>query len=496
MIGFGGNYGYGSYGNGSITGWENSYYGGYMRLIRDYPYVRIPNSIDHEEGEVKSKLPWFESSKLRQMFLNLVKKHGYSDVLLDAKNSKVVTKTKYNYLTFTNDTEEVIEITAKPEDIEYVRAKICKKEPELGPLFEHFKDCLSNSKFSVTIPPKDEDQQCQGGGESGDEGDGEDTQQQQQPQQSQQPYSVDENGNLDFESKEKMKEFLDKIQNQANEEMENVSDEQYKGGWSNLIDGEYETIFKEIKRRKNPYKITDLISRGAQRLDRLLDITFDYDKDIVKSLRLGKLDLSKIAEVPAGNLSVYQREMENQSTKPFSVCLLVDESGSMYGGEMTMAKNVTKMIHLSLSNVLPPDKLFIYGHTTNWDNNVGEHAEVRTYQSPYTRDFEYRIDSMHADSGNLDTQVIEKVHEKIRSFTDDRIIMLVISDGQPCDYDPEKHKQICERAKRDDFIIGGIFIYYPGIEDMYNYNVQIHDLKKGPEKVSQLLNKIVKTEFQ
>ena len=215
MIGFGGNYGYGSYGNRSITGWESSYYGGYLRLIRDYPYVRIPNSIDHKEGEVKSSLPWFESNKLRQMFLNLVKKHGYSDVLLDAKNSKVVTKTKYNRLTFTNDTEEVIEITAKPEDINYVCAKICDREPELGPLFKHFKDCLRNSKFSVTIPPKDE--KPQGGKESG-RGNGVTT----ITTQSKQPYSVDENGNLDFKSKKKMKEFLEKIQSQVAEEMENV----------------------------------------------------------------------------------------------------------------------------------------------------------------------------------------------------------------------------------------------------------------------------------
>ncbi len=462
MIGFRGNYGYGSYGNRSITEWENSYYGGYLRLIRDYPYVKIPNSIDHKEGEVKSRLPWFESNKLRQMFLNLVKKHEYSDVLLDAKNSKVVTKTKYNYLTFTNDTEEVIEITAKPEDINYVCAKICDKEPELSPLFKHFKDCLLNSKFSVTIPPKDEKQ----------------------------PYSVDENGNLDFESKEEMKEFLEKIQSQAVEEMENVSDQQLQGGgWSNISGGS-DTRFKEVRKGVKPYEITGLVSKGAQRLDRLLDITFDYDKDIVKSLRLGKLDLSKIAEVPAGNLSVYQREMENQSTKPFSVCLLVDQSGSMHGDEIRMARNITKMIHLCLSNILPPDKLFIYGH-----NTCGG-ALIHTYQTPYTRDFEYRIDNMKSGGANLDTQVIEKVHEKVRSFTDDKIIMLIISDGQTFSYEPEKHKQVCERAKRDDFIIGGIFIYYPGIEDMYNYNVQIHDLKKGPEKVSQLLNKIVKTEFQ
>ena len=500
MIGYKGyGYGYGSRG-GSMTGWETSYYGGYVRLITDYPYVTVPNSIEHSEGtEHRSQLPWYQSNKLRQMFLNLTKKHGYSDTLLNAENSKFITKTKYNYLTFKNETEDFIEIVAQPEDIEYVIMKVGQSEPELAPLFEHFKTVLINSKFSVTIPPTKQEKQGQEGEEEGQEqekqGQGQGQGQTKQDKEQEESYSVDEDGNIDFESKEEMKEFIKQVQARLNNEMKKVSDKAIqRRGWGNLSGALRETNFIEVEKEKEPYTLTQKVSRGAQRLDRLLDITFDYDKDVVKSLRLGKLDVSKIAEVPAGNLSVYQREMENQTTKPFSVCLLVDESGSMSGDNIKMARDVTKMIHLCLSNVLPPDKLFIYGHTTDWDDM--DAAVVRTYQTPYCRDFEKRIDNMHADCSNLDTQVIEKVHEKVRGFTNDRIIMLVISDGRPCDYNEEKHKQVCERAKRDEFVIGGIFIGYPGIEDMYNYNVQIDDVKKGPEKVSQLLNKIVKTEFQ
>lgn len=498
MIGYGGYKGYGGYGYGSksITGWEDSYYGGYMRLIRDYPYVRIPSSIDHKEGTVKSTLPYYESSKLRQMFLNLVNKHGLSDLLLDARNSKVITKTKYNYFTFKNETTEAIVVEAKPEDIEYVIAKISKAEPELAPLFKHFKESLMNSVFSVTIPPKDETPPNSGGGQEqgadGQGGEGQDGASEPDPKKSKaeaEPnYSVDESGNIDFKSEEQMNEFLSEIQKVLQSEVEKVVEGNLnKGGWNILSSSGGSPKFRTEELRASPYQLCEKISRNAQRLDRLLDITFDYDKDIVKSLRLGKLDLSKIAEVPAGNLSVYQREMEDQTTKPFSVCLLIDESGSMWGDNIRLARDICKMMHLCLSNVLEPDKLFIYGHSD---------MDIFTYQTPYVRDFERRIDNMTDRSSNYDTAIIEAVHEKVRSFTDDRIIMLVLSDGQPCNYDPTKHKQVCERAKRDDFIIGGIFVDYPGIEDMYNYNVTIHDLKKGPENVSQLLNKIVKTEFQ
>lgn len=81
-----------------------------------------------------------------------------------------------------------------------------------------------------------------------------------------------------------------------------------------------DTIFKEEDKRV------------AETLIKMLDISFDPAKDVVKNLRLGKLDVNKIAEVPAGNISIYKQEVENQATKPFSVVILCDESGSMGSG--------------------------------------------------------------------------------------------------------------------------------------------------------------------
>ena len=64
-------------------------------------------------------------------------------------------------------------------------------------------------------------------------------------------------------------------------------------------------------------------------VNRLLDINFQPKSDVITNLKNGKLDIRKLGEIPGGNTNVYLRMEENQSTRPFNVCILCDESGSM-----------------------------------------------------------------------------------------------------------------------------------------------------------------------
>jgi nitric oxide reductase activation protein len=98
--------------------------------------------------------------------------------------------------------------------------------------------------------------------------------------------------------------------------------------------------------------------------------------------------------------------------------------------------------------------------------------------------------------------VVKAIHEKVRTMTDDRIIFLVLSDGSPAgenygsEEDIKDFKRIVERAKRDEFVTVGIYIQYAGVKDMYNYHTVIQDMDEMPKKVSHILNKVVKSEFQ
>ena len=246
-------------------------------------------------------------------------------------------------------------------------------------------------------------------------------------------------------------------------------------------------------------KFTEKEKKDAEMLIKLLDISFDPKSDEVKNLKLGKLDTSKIAEVPAGNISVYKQTVEEQDTKPFSVCVLADMSGSMGSGNRISSQlHMLNALFLAMSEILPPDKLYIYGHSGEYE------PEIYTFYSPYNTDYEKNIQFYRRVSWaqNYDGPVIESIHKKIRESNDDRIIFISLSDGEPCGngYGGREHndelKRILERARRDEFVTVGIGIEAGHVSNLYTYSKCVWDLSTLPKDVSSIINQVVRTEFK
>jgi uncharacterized protein with von Willebrand factor type A (vWA) domain len=238
----------------------------------------------------------------------------------------------------------------------------------------------------------------------------------------------------------------------------------------------------------------------SDQLLNLLDIDFESKADIVKNLKLGKMDISKLAEIPAGNHHIYQQMIEDQNTRPFSIVILCDESGSMNGSKINAQYAMVKTLYRTFSMILSQDKIFVYGHSGD------STPQLFVYQEPGRLDFMDTIDCMITDrmyKQNYDGPIVEAIHERVRKETSDRIIFLVLSDGHPSGHnygsykDFENYKQILEKCKRDEFVVGGILIQTDGCGiDLYNYTTKINHLTEFPKKVSNLVNHIVKTEFQ
>jgi hypothetical protein len=255
---------------------------------------------------------------------------------------------------------------------------------------------------------------------------------------------------------------------------------------------------KKIK-EENTYRFTEAEKKDSEMLIKLLDISFDPKSDDVKNLRIGKLDTSKIAEIPAGNMSVYKQTVEEQDTKPFSVCILADMSGSMgQGSRIQSQHHILNNLYLAMSQILPPDKLYIYGHS-------GEYSpEIYTFYSPHDPEYEKNIRFYNQVSWqqNYDGPVIEAIHKKVRETNDDRIIFISLSDGEPCgnSYGGQAHneelKRILERARRDEFVTVGIGIEADHVGTLYTYSKCVWDLKLLPKEVSSIVNQVVRVEFQ
>lgn len=533
--------------SGSVSKWESSHFGGYDRLIMDYPRVVLDFSVDFDCAALdkgSGYLSTYEKEKILKIFLSKSKNNGLiPSLMLEAKTEK-----EKSFLGRT-----VIKTTIDKEAQRFVLDSLLvnEKEKEYAPLFKHYKQFIIDSEICF----KGEENNSGGGGSSQNKDDkekqGEDKEKNQDKK--------NQNGNgeskddKDKEKEEKEKEEKEnqgkgndkndknekeneKDKNEGNDENEKDKDKdesqkQNQPGGTGRSDGltdeqilkneiDFEKALQEIREEEFKWNsISDFKEKVkthiqkvgpettfsseeiliAERLVKLLDISFDPTEDTVKNLRLGKLDIAKIAEIPAGNIAIYQQKVEDQTTKPFSVCILCDESGSMtQSHKLHHAYHTVKSLFLAFSEILPQDKIFVYGHT-GWHS-----PDLYVYQDPYNQNFITTIDSMlnRNNGGNYDGPVIEEVHKSVRLATQDRIIFIVLSDGSPAgtNYggaaDYQKMRQIIEKCKRDEFVTAGVGILHFSIKDLYQYSTIIDDLSEMPKKVSHLVNSVVKTEFQ
>lgn len=475
----------------SISNWENSFFGGSEKVLRDYPDIEPnPNIIIKLPDVNYDDVPVGQEMKLINIFLkeygDIVKISYEIDVnIVDIMGIECVNLTKR----FLSEAIEQLYIT----------------NFEIGQLFKDYENYIKNTSILIPLPNK---KQCDGND------------------------SLPENKKSDIE-----KEFEKKLKSfQRKNDDTNIS---YDESEFKKIIGEFGKIkiddntnkkvesesvtnpelfkktkfYKQIKLRHTEYGSFE--KSMSNQLVRLLDINFQPKSDVISNLKSGKLDVRKLGEIPGGNTNVYSRKEENQSTRPFNVCILCDESGSMQGDSIIFQHKLIKVLYKTFSQILAPENIFIYGHS-------GECTpEIYVYNQPGNTNFDILIDNMlniiyrkHKDpeyinrgNVNYDGPVIENVYNKVREFSNENILFIVLSDGQPNGEGYGSRKaieelnQIIEKCRRDGFVTIGIGIgnCCEHIPEIYTYNHIIHIGNKEVDivkSVSTLINKVVKLEFK
>lgn len=524
MGGFGSR-GYG-YGKGkkkvwsSTSGWEHSHFGGYNRLIADYPYIKFDwKATINLPNNLRTELGVFYAEKLIKIYLMKCKE---ANLLEHFERERIVKRNLIGRET------EFDSLSLRREN---VLREVMKEFREFSPLFDEYKEDILATTITVEVPPKQNQQggggEGEGEGEEGEdqgngggqgEGEGEGQGQGQGQGEDQGEGNGQGQGDGDGEGDG---------ESQGESKGQGVGEGKPKktgGGWGGSGKGapdfkEIERVLSEMgeqkpftsmgriganckprfitlnERKTNPeYKFTDEEKRNADMILKQLDISFDPKSDEVKNLKLGKLDTAKLAEVPAGNISVYKQTLEDQDTKAFAVCVLADMSGSMQGHRLDTQFKVLNSLYLALSEIIPEEDLHIYGHSGDYDE-----PRIYTFCSPYHPDYQKNIQDYYriSNQGNFDGIVIEQVHKKIREKTDRPVILVSLSDGQPCD-SVEDMKKILERARRDQFVTVGVGIGTDYVKHLYTYSRVVTDEKisEMPREVASIINHVVKTEFK
>jgi len=560
----------------SVTRWEDSFFGGYYRTVMDYPEVNIDRNVDFDFGTLPYSSYYLKEKIMKIFLSKVKKHGLTHDILKDSKVERkfdpwgdVIIESTVSAISKKNAIRNVINL--EPEF-----APMFKHYQEFidgTRIYFQVKDKSSQSGMPQEsgMPqdkPEDkedkEEQNESNDSGKGKSGKGKEEEKEKEKKEGGSGKSEDEEKKSEEDKSEETGGGQNSEENKSEEEKEKEEREKLEKELEDALEERKKELKAQKEKEKNTKlkpptaaeiahiynnfkeavnKVTEetivyshisgfnkrvgivyehprtsethfdtLDKRIADNLLKMLDISFDPANEIVKNLRLGKLDVAKIAEVPAGNISIYKQDVENQTTKPFSIVMLCDESGSMgcgdhygsngkgdvIGDKLYCQYRIVKQLYLAFSDILPQEKIHVYGHTGS------STPDLFVYQDAYRPNFTRTIDNMldHYHSSNYDGPIIEEVYNQVRKSTNDRIIFIVLSDGQPAgrDYggapDILKMKQIIEKCKRDEFVTVGVGIQYFTQKDLYQYSTVITNLDDMAKKVSHIVNHVVKTEFQ
>lgn len=147
----------------------------------------------------------------------------------------------------------------------------------------------------------------------------------------------------------------------------------------------------------------------------------------IKGMRSGRLDTNKLVEARQHVPTVYER-MGEVKTDKLAVTILIDESGSMGGTKIMKAQQAAIFLNEAFGRQ-PDVELFIYGHTADHNERSGN-TEMMIYREPGVRN-KFSLGNVNAKSNNRDGHAIIETAKRVRKFTQNPMVMIVISDGQP-----------------------------------------------------------------
>ncbi len=211
-------------------------------------------------------------------------------------------------------------------------------------------------------------------------------------------------------------------------------------------------------------------------------------------MRSGVLDTGKLAEAYQGVQTVYVREGMIRSDR-MAVCVLIDESGSMYGEKIRAARDLAVLLNEAVATV-PAIDLYIYGHT------YGDRCRDSYYEGCMIAELQvYRekgyaprkaLGSVMDRSGNLDSYAISEAAQRMRKYSACRKnLMFVITDGAP----NERYDQLASTVKeleKKGLDIVAVCIepsYDPSM--LYTHHVRFTDMSRLAIDLGKMIKKAI-----
>jgi len=211
-------------------------------------------------------------------------------------------------------------------------------------------------------------------------------------------------------------------------------------------------------------------------------------------MRSGVLDTGKLSEAFQGVQTVYLREGVVRSDR-MAVCVLIDESGSMYGEKIRAARDLAVLMNEAISSI-PAIDLYIYGHTfgDRCRDSYNEGRKIAELQVYREKGYAPRkaLGSVTDRSGNLDSYAIREAARRMRRLSACRKnLMFVITDGAP----NERYEQLRDTVK--ELERAGLDIVAVCIEPsydpsaLYTHHVTLSDLDRLAIDLGKMIKRAI-----
>jgi hypothetical protein len=253
-----------------------------------------------------------------------------------------------------------------------------------------------------------------------------------------------------------------------------------------------ETYFYPVTPNKEKYlEALSKVRRYVPAISKIIRGHCKEYKYIHRGMRSGTLDTNKLVEAIQGVPSVYIREGEVRSDR-VAVCVLIDESGSMYGSRIEAAREAAVLLNEAIGSI-PQVELFIYGHTG--DMRSGHSTEMHVYREGRNAP-KYALGAVEAFSQNRDGIAIVECAKRVRGHTNLPVLYFILSDGSPCaaDYGGEAAmthvRQCVKEVERMDFTVVQVCINhsYPP-EKMFRRYIILEDMSTLAVSLGRVLKK-------
>lgn len=200
-------------------------------------------------------------------------------------------------------------------------------------------------------------------------------------------------------------------------------------------------------------------------------------------MRSGYLDTGKLVEAIQGVPSVYVRHGEIKTSK-IAVCILIDESGSMWGAGEKAARDTAVLLNEAIGSINNID-LYIYGHTASRST-----TSLFVYREKGFKN-RYALGSTESRAGNHDSIAIREAAARVRKHTADKCLFFIISDGAPNE-PVEMVRNAVRDVSRDKFNIVAVSIdpYYDPAT-MYDNNLTFTDMQSLASELGKVVGKTI-----